>query len=158
MGSLVYCSPWGCRVGHDWETEQHTTFYHVYGGDWQLPNTSNISPSFSVREHWLFSDYWGEKKDYIFQTPLSTGIANIRSGHVWKQNFCDTSKKDAEIDLMQLQQVFCAFLLFFSSQHTWVWSVEIQQLFWTVKTEAIKLGWWRENRTSQGSLWLETTK
>ena len=49
---------------------------------------------------------------------------------------------------MQLQQVFCAFLLFLSSQHTWMWSVEIQQLFWTVKTEAIKLGWWRENRTS----------
>ena len=22
QGSLVYCSLWGCRVGHDWETEQ----------------------------------------------------------------------------------------------------------------------------------------
>ena len=59
---------------------------------------------------------------------------------------------------MQLQEVFCAFLLFLSSQHTWMWSVEIQQLFWTLKTEAIKLGWWGENRTSQGPSWLLTYK
>ena len=62
MGSLVCCSPWGCRVGHDWETEPHTNFYHVYGRDWQLPNTSNIFPSFSVREPWLFSDHWERKR------------------------------------------------------------------------------------------------
>ena len=28
QGSLVCCSPWGCRVGHDLETKQH----HDAGG------------------------------------------------------------------------------------------------------------------------------
>ena len=27
QGSLVCCSPWGCRVGHDWATEEQRSFY-----------------------------------------------------------------------------------------------------------------------------------
>ena len=28
QGGLVYCSPWGCRVGHDWATELNWSWYH----------------------------------------------------------------------------------------------------------------------------------
>ena len=28
QGSLVCCSPWGCRVGHDWVTEEQRSFLH----------------------------------------------------------------------------------------------------------------------------------
>ena len=27
QGSLVCCSPWGCRVGHNWATQQHRGAY-----------------------------------------------------------------------------------------------------------------------------------
>ena len=38
QGSLVWCSPWGCKVGHDWATELNWTCNTESPGHWrQLP-------------------------------------------------------------------------------------------------------------------------
>ena len=43
QGSLVCCSPWGCRVGHDWSTELIwlNLPFGVQASSWRLDSVSN---------------------------------------------------------------------------------------------------------------------
>ena len=62
---LVYCSPWGCRVGHDWVTELTERLYiftqkvlHVWVFKSQYSNTSSIVSYLWKWKAYIYAQSW----------------------------------------------------------------------------------------------------
>ena len=101
LGSLACCSPWGCRVRHDWvneliwrHTHTHTHVYHIFF-------THPLGRLFSNLDNFLIVVYYIHEKNRSLNALLSYQFASSSLWELSRAKSCIGLKASLSQDVKQ---------------------------------------------------------